>query len=245
MINQDKSLIINTRTLGRIYEKGNIRVPALLDVTFEVSDGQYVSIVGKSGSGKSTLLNLIGGLDKPTSGSIFFNGNDLAGMNRFELALHRRYSVGMIFQSFNLVPTLSALDNVILPLVFSGMNRKTRKARGIELLGQVGLGERVNHFPGELSGGEAQRVAIARALANEPRVILADEPTGNLDSQTSEEIINVMISLNKDIGLTILMVTHDLETAERISDQIIRLKDGRILEESTSLRVHKSASEER
>jgi putative ABC transport system ATP-binding protein len=136
----------------------------------------------------------------------------------------------MIFQSFNLVPTLSALDNVILPLVFSGVSRKLRKNRGIELLRQVGLEERKDHFPGELSGGEAQRVAIARALANEPRVILADEPTGNLDSQTSEEIINVMVSLNKVKGLTILMVTHDLETAERISDKIIRLKDGRILD---------------
>jgi putative ABC transport system ATP-binding protein len=225
------SQIIKTNVLSRIYEKGNIKVIALLDVSFEVSEGQFICIAGKSGSGKSTLLNLIGGLDRPSSGNIFFNGNDLAGMNRYELALHRRLSVGMIFQSFNLVPTLSALDNVILPLIFSGINSKLRKSKGVELLRQVGLENRKDHFPGELSGGEAQRVAIARALANEPRVILADEPTGNLDSQTSEEIINVLVSLNKDKGLTILMVTHDLETAERISDKIIRLKDGKIVEE--------------
>jgi len=229
MIDPEKSQIIKTRTLSKIYEKGKIKVSALLDVTFEVSDGQFVGIVGKSGSGKSTLLNLIGGLDKATSGNIYFNGHDLAGMSRYELVLHRRSSVGMIFQSFNLVPTLSALDNVILPLIFSGVNRRNRKSRGREFLEQVGLGERIHHFPGELSGGEAQRVSIARALINEPRVILADEPTGNLDSQTSEEIINVLVRLNKEKGLTILMVTHDLESAERISDKIIRLKDGKII----------------
>lgn len=229
MISPDRSRIIKTKALSKIYEKGKIKIPALLDVNFEVSDGQFIGIVGKSGSGKSTLLNLIGGLDRPTSGNIFFDGHDLAGMSRYELALHRRSSVGMIFQSFNLVPTLSALDNVVLPLIFSGMNRKIRKSRGREFLGQVGLHDRVNHFPGELSGGEAQRVAIARALVNEPRVILADEPTGNLDSQTSEEIISVLVRLNKEKGLIILMVTHDLESAERIADKIIRLKDGRII----------------
>lgn len=223
--------IIITRSLSKIYEKGKIEVPALQDVTFEISEGNLVGIVGKSGSGKSTLLNLIGGLDRSTSGNIFFNGKDLAVLNRYELALHRRYSVGMIFQSFNLVPTLSALDNVILPLIFTGVSRKSRKSSGRELLEQVGLGERIHHFPGELSGGEAQRVAIARALANQPRVILADEPTGNLDSQTSEEIMNLLVQLNKNIGLTILMVTHDLETANRISHRVIRLKDGRIMEE--------------
>jgi putative ABC transport system ATP-binding protein len=229
MISLENSRIIKTKTLSKIYEKGKIKVPALLDVTLDVSEGHFLGIVGKSGSGKSTLLNLIGGLDRPTSGNIFFNGNDLAGMSRYELALHRRFAVGMIFQSFNLVPTLTALDNVILPLVFSGINKKKRKAKSLELLEQVGLGERVNHFPGELSGGESQRVAIARAMANEPLVLLADEPTGNLDSQTSEEIINVLVRLNKEKGLTVLMVTHDLESAERISDKIIRLKDGVIV----------------
>ena len=229
MESPEKDHIISTRALSKIYEKGKIEVPALQDVTFGLSTGQFMGIVGKSGSGKSTLLNLIGGLDKPTSGNIFFNGNDLAAMNRYELALHRRYSVGMIFQTFNLVPTLSALDNVILPLIFTGTDRRKRKSIGKELLRQVGLGERIHHYPGELSGGEAQRVAIARALANEPRLILADEPTGNLDSQTSEEIINLLVDLNKKNGLTILMVTHDQETAAKISDKVIRLKDGQIV----------------
>lgn len=229
------STIIRSKLLSRIYEKGNVKVTALLDVSFEISEGQFIGIAGKSGSGKSTLLNLIGGLDRPTSGNIFFYQHDLAAMNRYELALHRRLSVGMIFQSFNLVPTLTALDNVILPLIFSGVSRKNRKPRGAELLRQVGLEERKDHFPGELSGGEAQRVAIARALANEPKVILADEPTGNLDSQTSEEIINLLVRLNKDKGLTILMVTHDLETARHISDKIIRLKDGKIVEEMSQM----------
>ena len=231
MESPEKDHIISTRALSKIYEKGKIEVPALQDVTFGLSTGQFMGIVGKSGSGKSTLLNLIGGLDKPTSGNIFFNGNDLAAMNRYELALHRRYSVGMIFQTFNLVPTLSALDNVILPLIFTGTDRRKRKSIGKELLRQVGLGERIHHYPGELSGGEAQRVAIARALANEPRLILADEPTGNLDSQTSEEIINLLVDLNKKNGLTILMVTHDQETAAKISAKVIRLKDGRVVSE--------------
>jgi putative ABC transport system ATP-binding protein len=195
-----------------------------------VSSGQFVGIVGKSGSGKSTLLNLIGGLDRPTNGQIIINDRDLAEMSRYDLALHRRFSVGMIFQSFNLITSLSALDNVILPLIFSGTNRKKRKARGKDILVQVGLERRSDHYPGELSGGEAQRVAIARALINDPCIILADEPTGNLDSQTSEEIINLLVDLNKNKGLTVLMVTHDQEIAGRISDKVLRLKDGMIVE---------------
>lgn len=230
MTNTENSLIIITKGLSKIYEKGKIKVPALQNVTFNVSSGQYVGIVGKSGSGKSTLLNLIGGLDRPTNGRIIFNDRDLTEINRYELALHRRFSVGMIFQSFNLVPSLSALDNVILPLIFSGTSRKKRKTRGLEILEQVDLVHRSNHYPSELSGGEAQRVAIARALINEPDVILADEPTGNLDSQTSEEIINLLVELNTNKGLTVLMVTHDQETAGRISDKVLRLKDGMIIE---------------
>jgi putative ABC transport system ATP-binding protein len=230
MSKPEYNLIIQTKDLSKIYEKGKIKVPALQNVTFNVSSGQYVGIVGKSGSGKSTLLNLIGGLDRPTNGKIIFNDRDLTGINRYELALHRRFSVGMIFQSFNLVPSLSALDNVILPLIFSGINRKKRKARGLEILEQVDLIHRSNHYPSELSGGEAQRVAIARALINEPDVILADEPTGNLDSQTSEEIIKLLVELNTNKGLTVLMVTHDQETAGRISDKVLRLKDGMIME---------------
>ena len=150
-------------------------------------------------------------------------------MSRKDLARHRQTSVGMIFQSFNLITSRTALENVILPLVFSGMGKRSRIQRGKELLDQVGLTDRMKHYPNELSGGEAQRVAIARALANQPDVILADEPTGNLDSNTSQEIIDLLVSLNKDNGLTIIMVTHDVETAEAVSDQIIRLKDGQVI----------------
>jgi putative ABC transport system ATP-binding protein len=222
-------LILSTNKLSKIYQKGTVEIPALRDVSFAVPPESYLSIVGKSGSGKSTLLNLVGGLDRPSSGSIRFNGNELGKMSRYQLALHRRLSIGMIFQSFNLLPRRTAIENIILPLTFAGIPRRKRKPRAIELLEQVGLGERINHFPSELSGGEAQRVAIARALANEPQMILADEPTGNLDSSTAGEIIDLLVSLNKDKGLTILMVTHDKETAETVSDKIITLKDGSII----------------
>jgi putative ABC transport system ATP-binding protein len=221
--------ILNISNLSKIYQKGTVEIPALRDIYCEINQGSYLSIVGKSGSGKSTLLNLVGGLDKPTSGTIQFNEQELGSMTRYQLALHRRFAVGMIFQSFNLVPNRTALENIMLPLVFAGVPRRQRKQRASELLQQVGLSERINHLPSELSGGEAQRVAIARAMANEPGMILADEPTGNLDSSTSAEIIDLLVSLNKDKGLTILMVTHDKETAEAVSDSIITLKDGRIV----------------
>jgi putative ABC transport system ATP-binding protein len=221
--------ILSINNLSKIYQKGEVEIPAVREVSFEVPQSSYISIVGKSGSGKSTLLNLVGGLDRPTSGSIRFNGNELGKMSRYQLAMHRRFSVGMIFQSFNLLPKRTALENIILPLTFAGVQRRKRKPRAKELLEQVGLGERINHFPSELSGGEAQRVAIARSLANEPQMILADEPTGNLDSSTAGEIIDLLVSLNKDKGLTILMVTHDKETAEAVSDKLITLKDGSII----------------
>jgi putative ABC transport system ATP-binding protein len=222
-------VILNITRLSRIYQKGKVEIPALRRVSFEVMKGSFLSIVGKSGSGKSTLLNLVGGLDRPSSGTIEFDGRELGKMNRYQLALHRRYAVGMIFQSFNLIPGRTALENIVLPLVFAGVPRKSRNERARVLLEQVGLGGRTSHLPSELSGGEAQRVAIARALANEPRMILADEPTGNLDSSTSAEIVDLLVSLNRDRGLTVLMVTHDRETAERVSDRIITLKDGEIV----------------
>jgi putative ABC transport system ATP-binding protein len=221
--------ILSIHKLSKIYRKGAVEIPAVRDVSFEVPGGSYLSIVGKSGSGKSTLLNLVGGLDRPSSGTIQFNGQDLGNMSRYQLALHRRLGVGMIFQSFNLLPERTAMDNIILPLTFAGFPRRSRKQRAKELLEQVGLGERISHLPSELSGGEAQRVAIARALANEPRMILADEPTGNLDSNTAGEIIDLLVSLNQDKGLTILMVTHDRETADTVSNRIITLKDGSIV----------------
>ncbi len=222
--------LIQTLKLSRIYHKGKIEIPALQEADLEVEEGSFVSIVGKSGSGKSTLLNLIGGLDKASSGSIYFDGTGLHKMSRSEMARHRRFSVGMIFQSFNLIQSRNALENVILALTFGEVPRGRRKPVAMELLEMVGLGDRATHVPDELSGGEAQRVALARALANNPRVLLADEPTGNLDSETSAEIIGLLTDLNKNKGITIIMVTHDLDTAQQVSDLIIRLKDGQIIE---------------
>jgi putative ABC transport system ATP-binding protein len=221
---------IKITDISKTYRKGRLEIPALKEATCEIQQGAFVSIVGKSGSGKSTLLNLIGGLDRASSGNILFEGRDLRQFSKAEMANHRRFSVGMIFQSFNLVQSRNALENVELALTFGGMARGKRKARATELLTKVGLEERLTHVPDELSGGETQRVAIARALANNPKVLLADEPTGNLDSETSREIINLLKDLNKNQGITIIMVTHDVETAEQISDLILKLKDGMIVE---------------
>jgi putative ABC transport system ATP-binding protein len=222
--------MIEVKNLSKDYIKQKIVIPALHDVTCSVREGEYFAIVGRSGSGKSTLLNLIGGLDRPSAGQIVFQGKDLMTMSRAELANHRRFSVGMIFQSFNLIHSRTALENVALALAFGGMARRKRKGRAVELLASVGLEGRIHHKPDELSGGEAQRVAIARAMANQPRVLLADEPTGNLDSTTSAEIVGLLKKLNTEKGITVLMVTHDLETAGRVSDRIIQLKDGRAAE---------------
>jgi putative ABC transport system ATP-binding protein len=224
-------MILEVKNLAKVYQKASVRIPALNGVSFDLVKGSCVGIIGKSGSGKSTLLNLVGGLDRPSSGQILFDGRDLARMNRQELALHRRYAVGMIFQSFNLIPSRTALENVILPLTFAGVGRRRRKQLALELLAKVGLIERIDHLPNELSGGETQRVAIARALANEPSMLLADEPTGNLDSVTAGEIISLLQDLNKNSGITVLLVTHDQETAESVCDRIIKLKDGKIVEQ--------------
>jgi ABC-type lipoprotein export system ATPase subunit len=220
--------LIEISGLSRTYRKGKIDIPALQNIDLEIEEGQFVSIVGKSGSGKSTLLNLIGGLDRATEGKILFNGNDLRKMSRSELAQHRKKSVGMIFQSFNLIQSRSALENVDLALTFGGVPRNKRKAIATVLLQKVGLGDRIGHLPDELSGGETQRVAIARALANSPKLLLADEPTGNLDSETSKEIVDLLVDLNRNQGITIIMVSHDQETAQQISDWIVKLKDGSI-----------------
>ena len=218
--------------LSKTYLKGDIEIPALRDVTFEVAEGEFISIVGRSGSGKSTLLNLIGGLDTPSSGRILFRGNDLAAMKRADLSKHRRDSIGMVFQSFNLIPHRTALENVMLALIFGSVPRGKRKRRAASLLEEVGLSERMDHKPGELSGGEAQRVAIARALANEPALLLLDEPTGNLDSRTAEEIMEIICGLNRERGLTVLLVTHEEDVARDVSGKVIRLLDGSIVERS-------------
>jgi ABC-type lipoprotein export system ATPase subunit len=221
--------IVSVSHLSKTYRKGRVDIPALRDVSLDVAAGDFVSLVGRSGSGKSTLLNLIGGLDTATSGRIFFKGQDLTTMKRSELARHRRQSVGMVFQSFNLIVHRSALDNVMLALVFGGAPRGVRREKAIRLLASVGLGHRLNHKPGELSGGEAQRVAIARALANNPQALLLDEPTGNLDTTTSLEIMNLIRKLNKERGITVLMVTHEQDMAATFSTKIVRLSDGRVV----------------
>ena len=223
--------ILKTIDLHKIYSKGNMEVRALQGVTFDIQRGEFVSIVGRSGSGKSTLLNLIGGLDTATSGNIHIHDRELTQMKRLDLALHRRKTVGMIFQSFNLIPSRTALENVTLAMAFGGVRRKERKPMAGEILERLGLKDRIDHKPGELSGGEAQRVAIARALANKPQILLADEPTGNLDSKTSAEIIDLLHMLNRKQTVTVLMVTHDEVSAATVSHRIFRLLDGKIIDE--------------
>ena len=224
-------MILRIDKLCKSYYRGKFEIPALRNVSLDISEGEFVSIIGKSGSGKSTLLNLIGGLDTTSSGHILFRDRDLSTMSKTELAKHRRFSVGMIFQSFNLIPSRTALENISLALTFGGVPRRLRKARAEEVIRSVGLVHRMDHKPTELSGGEAQRIAIARALANNPAMVLADEPTGNLDSVTSSEIIDLLQELNQKKGISVLMITHDKETASRISNKVIRLVDGSIANE--------------
>jgi len=201
---------------------------ALVDLA--VAAGRFIAVTGASGSGKSTLLNLLGGLDTPSAGTITVGGELVSSMSRDELARYRRSGVGVIFQSFNLIPARTALENVELPLVFAGLERAERRRRASELLTEVGLAHRANHRPPELSGGEQQRVAVARALANGPRLLLADEPTGNLDSRTSREIVGLLAALNREAGLTIIMVSHEEALVSEFAHGMVRLMDGRVVE---------------
>ena len=221
--------LIETRSLSKTYLVGDVRVAALADVSMAVAAGRFVAVTGASGSGKSTLLNLLGGLDTPSSGTIEVGGALVSAMDREELARYRRFGAGMIFQSFNLVPARTALENVELPLVFAGVDRKERKRRAAELLDKVGLAHRAGHRPSELSGGEQQRVAVARALANGPRLLLADEPTGNLDSRTAREIVGLLAELNRTRDLTVIMVSHEETLVREHAHEIVRLKDGRVV----------------
>lgn len=204
-------------------------VAALDDVSIEIKDGEFVAIQGTSGSGKSTLLNLLGGLDHPSKGEVLFAAKPIGPFNKKEMARYRRFSVGMIFQNFNLIPTMTARENVALALAFGGMPRDERRKRSSELLGRVGLADRLEHRPSELSGGEQQRVAIARALANNPKVLLADEPTGNLDSIRSHELLGLLREMVNSDGLTIVMVTHDQDLASTFAHRTIFMKDGRVV----------------
>lgn len=220
-------MLIRTENLARVYRAGAVEVRALDGVDLEVETGEYVALMGASGSGKSTLMHLLGCLDTPTSGRYWFNGSDVSSLADEELARLRNREIGFVFQSFNLLARLSAIANVQLPMVYAGVGPKERRTRAEELLELVGLKDRARHRPNELSGGEMQRVAVARALANRPRLLLADEPTGNLDSRTGREIMALFDSLAGQ-GNTVVLVTHDQSVADH-ARRIIRLSDGRIV----------------
>jgi putative ABC transport system ATP-binding protein len=226
--------LLETENLTKHYPMGDAVVRALDGVSIAISEGELVALLGTSGSGKSTLLNLIAGLDHPTSGTVRINGTDISKMSREQLSRHRRENVGMIFQSFNLVSTMTALENVTLAMMFAGVPKTEREQRAAQLLESTGLKGRQRHRPKELSGGEQQRVAISRALANKPRVLLADEPTGNLDSRTSREIMELLKGLNEREGITIVLVTHDANLAAQYARRTITMMDGAVQSESRS-----------
>ncbi len=217
--------IVRTKGLVKEYVMGEVRVRALNGVDLDVRRGEYLSIMGPSGSGKSTLFNMVGGLDKPSEGTCYIEEVDMAQLDAFELAWLRCRKIGYIFQSFNLIPVMTALENVTLPMIFAGMSSDEMMERGAMLLDLVGLGDRLHHKPYELSGGQQQRVAVARSLANSPAIILADEPTGNLDLQTGKEIIDLLKELNTESGVTVISATHDLKMID-VSDRIVHIRDG-------------------
>ena len=223
---------IRTTELTRHYHLGNSVIRAVDGISLEVDAGEFVALLGASGSGKSSLLNLLAGLDRPTAGAVFVLGQELGRMTSLELSSHRNQTIGMVFQSFNLLPRMTVMENVELTLRLAEVPRSSRPVRVKEALERVGLGGRMAHRPGELSGGEQQRVAIARAMVNRPRILLADEPTGNLDSNTGEEILRLISGINRpsngDMPTTVLMVTHERALAERYAGRIITLADGRI-----------------
>jgi len=219
--------IVETQNLSKQYQIGGVTIKALDEVNIKIVRGEYNSLVGPSGSGKTTLFNMIGGLDRPTSGKVYIDEIDIAVLDAYELAWLRCHRVGYIFQTFNLIHVLTALENVSLPMIFAGVSRDERKKKAVELLEMVGLGERLHHRPTELSAGQQQRVAIARALANDPDIILADEPTGNLDLNTGLEIIGILRKLNRERGVTVIAATHDPKIID-VSDAIFWLRDGKI-----------------
>ena len=221
--------ILSVENLCKTYGKGETKVTALDHVSFKVNKGEFVAIVGASGSGKSTLLHLIGGVDRPTSGKVFIDGNDIYKLNDDKLAIFRRRQVGFIYQFYNLLPILNVAENITLPLSLD--NRKVDKEDLNEMLNLLGLQNRKNHLPNELSGGQQQRTSIGRALITNPALILADEPTGNLDSKASEEVIALLMKSNKEYNQTILMITHNMEIA-KCADRIIKIADGKIVEDN-------------
>jgi putative ABC transport system ATP-binding protein len=230
----DNHLAIHTEDLRRHYTMGTTVIRALDGVSLQVREGEFVALLGASGSGKSSLLNLIGGLDHPTSGQIFVGGRNLAELSREELAIHRRHTVGMVFQAFNLVPRMTVRENVELPMRFAEIAPAERQPAVRVALERVALAGRAQHRPMELSGGEQQRTALARALVNRPRILLADEPTGNLDSHTGTEILNLISEFNVKLGMTVVMVTHERHLAERYAQRLIFMGDGKLIEEKSN-----------
>ncbi len=222
---------VEIENLTKIYSMGRIEVVALKEVNFSVKKGEFLGVTGPSGSGKSTLMNLLGGLDTPSSGGIKVDGKAISALNKEELALYRRFQVGLVFQSFNLISSYTAIENVAFPLLFAGVARKERNNRAGQMLAKLGLQHRELHLPSELSGGEQQRVAIARALINQPKILLADEPTGNLDSKTSRQIVQALSDLNKNQDLTVVMISHQESLLAEFADNVVRLCDGKVVEQ--------------
>ena len=222
-----KRNIVRVTGVVKNFDLGKVVVEVLKGIDLEIEEGRYISIMGPSGSGKSTLFNMIGGLDKPTSGKVFIDDVDIAQLDAYELAWLRCRKIGYIFQTFNLIPVMTALENVTLPMTFAGMSNDAARDKGMELLKIVGLDSRYNHKPSELSGGQQQRVAAARAIANDPSIILADEPTGNLDLHTGEEIIALLKKMSAERGVTIISATHDFKMLN-VSDQVVWIRDGRV-----------------
>ncbi|MBL7051920.1 MAG: ABC transporter ATP-binding protein [Nanoarchaeota archaeon] len=223
-----KKSVIRVQDAWKIYKLGEVEVPAIRGINIEIKEKEFVSIIGKSGSGKSTVLNMVGCLDIPTKGNIYLDGKNIARLDEGELAKIRGKKIGFIFQTFNLIPSLTTVENVMVPMIFQGYDGDERKKRAELLLRKVGLGHRLDHKPSELSGGERQRVAIARSLSNDPEVILADEPTGNLDTKTGEQILALLQELHKKEGKTLIIVTHDDYIAKK-AERIIELKDGLVV----------------
>lgn len=227
--------VIDIQGITKTYVNGKLSVPVLHGIDLQVNKGEFVSIMGPSGSGKSTFMNILGCLDRPTTGSYRLNGDEVATLSDDELAFVRNKQIGFVFQSFNLLTKLTALENVALPMIYAGMDKKSRNERAAALLSSVGLGDRMDHLPTELSGGQRQRVAIARALANNPAIIMADEPTGNLDSKSTIDVMNIFRGLY-DEGRTIILVTHEPEIATYASRNVV-LRDGLIVEDSKNLNM--------
>ncbi|MDP2689161.1 MAG: ABC transporter ATP-binding protein [Deltaproteobacteria bacterium] len=223
--------LIETRSITKIYRLGDVDVPALRDVSFSAVKGEFVSIMGASGSGKSTFMNILGCLDRPTGGSYILDGSDVSSLSRDELAGIRNKKIGFVFQGFNLLSRSSALENVELPMLYDGLPSKERKERAMEALGKVGLAGREGHHPNQLSGGQQQRVAIARALVNNAPIIMADEPTGNLDTKTSREIMELLASLNRASDITVILVTHEPDIAA-YGKRAVRFLDGKIVSDT-------------